>query len=64
MSIGENIKSKRLELGLSQRKLEKIAGVSSIWSYETNKKTPQLSVLMKIASALKCELSDLIYDKK
>lgn len=63
MSIGENIKKKRLELGISQKKLEKIAGVSGIWSYEANKKIPQLSVLIKIASALNCELDDLIYDK-
>ena len=64
MSIGENIKSKRIELGFSQDELASAAGVGDVWGYELNKITPSLSVLMKLSIALHCELGDLIYDKK
>ncbi len=64
MSIGENIKSKRIQLGLSQDELALAAGVGDVWGYELDKITPSLSVLMKLAMALHCELGDLIYDKK
>ncbi len=64
MSIGENIKKKRLELGLSQDELAEVAGTGDVCGYELNKITPSLSVLMKLCLALHCKLGDLIYNEE
>ncbi len=64
MSIGENIRKRRLELGLSQAELEKKAGVSNLCFRETEKTQSQLHILVKLAKALDCELGDLIKDEE
>lgn len=58
MSIGERIKSKRLELGLSQEALgkkcgwQKPAGQLRISSYESNSKRPPFESVLLLAKAL------------
>ena len=64
MSIGENIRKRRLVLGLSKTELKKKAGVCSITLWESGKQKPQIYVLVKLAKALDCELGDLIKDEE
>nr|WP_321153051.1 helix-turn-helix transcriptional regulator [uncultured Acetatifactor sp.] len=61
MSIGENIKKCRTEIGLSQKELGKKLGVSQamIAQYEKGKRIPKMETVSKIASALGVTLTEI-----
>jgi len=60
--VGNLIKEKRTELGLSHEQLAVRAGLdrSSISLYESNKRVPTISSAARVAMALEIKLSDLI----
>lgn len=62
MTIGENIKLKRKEQGITQEKLAKYIGKSlrTIQKYESNDITPNIQTLTKIAEALNISLNTLL----
>lgn len=62
MTIGEHIREKRKERGLSQKELGKKLGVSGsmIGQYETGQRKPRLEQLRRIASALAVEWTELV----
>lgn len=64
MSLGENIKTLRNELGLTQKKLSNSINVDQTYisELENNKKTPSLDTLKKLAKVLNVRVSDLIGD--
>lgn len=55
MTIGQRIKTRRKELGLTQKKLGELCGMadSAIRKYESDLITPKYNTLKKIAHALK-----------
>lgn len=61
MNISQNIRVYRKKAGLSQKELGEKLGVSQqhIAQYENGKRTPKLETIIKIASALDCEISDI-----
>lgn len=63
MSIGKNIKKRRNEIGLTQKQLAKMLGVSEpmISQYE-KKETLKLDTVKKIAKALNVQYIDLLDD--
>lgn len=62
MSIGENIKSRRNAMGMSQSELASAIGVSvpMICQIERGTKSPTLRLSVDIAKVLKCDLNDLV----
>ena len=66
MSIGDNIKERRINLNLTQKELATKCSVSesSIKYYETALRNPKKETLDKIAKALNCTYWDLIYPEK
>ena len=62
MSIGENIRTHRLEKGLSQAELAMRAriGTHKLEKFETNELIPSLQVILNLSSALDCPASELI----
>lgn len=62
MSIGENIKEKRLNMNMTQTELSKRVGVSlpMICQIERGTKTLSLGLAKAIADELQCELKDLV----
>lgn len=62
MSIGTNIKEKRLELGMTQKELAERVSVdqSMICQIERGTKAPSLPLGIEIAAALKCRIEDLV----
>jgi len=63
LSIAQNIKQKRKELGLSQDKLSKLADVAynTVVKIESGENSnPTIETLRKIAAALKVGVDDLI----
>lgn len=62
MSIGENIKIKRLAIGLSQNELAAAVGVKqpTIAQYERGSKVPSMILGRDIARILQCTLDDLV----
>lgn len=64
MTIGENIKRKRVELGLTQKELGKRCGMadSAIRRYESNRANPKPETIFKIASGLGVESEELLKD--
>ncbi len=64
MTIGENIKKRRLEKKLSQQKLGSLLGVSQamIAQYETGKRIPKIETIDKIAFALSVSRDDILLD--
>lgn len=65
MSIGSNIRSKRLELGLSQEVLADNLHISqaTLSNIESNKSIPDVILLQQIADALDTDLNSLIDSK-
>lgn len=61
MSIGANIREKRVLLGMTQVELAAMVGVkqSMIAQIERGTKTPSLPLGMQIAEALRCEIREL-----
>lgn len=63
MNLGERIKSRRAELGMTQRRLAELADMpqSAIAALETGQRKDVTGrVLRRIARALKCSADDLI----
>lgn len=62
--IGEEIRRRRQEQGLTIPQLAAIAGMSpsSISQIETGKRSPHSVSVMKLAAALECEVADLFPD--
>lgn len=65
MAIGDRIKERRKELGLTQEKLGEFSGVNpvQIRRYESNKQIPKISILQKIANALEIDFTELLKDQ-
>lgn len=62
MPTGSRIKEIRKQKGLTQKQLGEKCGMyeSQIRKYENGKANPKIETLQKIATALKCNLSDLM----
>lgn len=63
-TLGQNIRKLRKERGLTQEALAEAAlggNQSQLSRYENDVWTPSLDSLIRIAQALNCQLSDLIY---
>lgn len=62
MSIGENLKKIRNELGLSQKQVATIADINYITlsNIENNYQTPSLNVAVKIADALGLTIDEVV----
>nr|DAJ48702.1 MAG TPA: helix-turn-helix domain protein [Caudoviricetes sp.] len=62
MPTGAKIKEFRKQKGLTQKQLGDLCGMadSAIRRYENGKANPKIETLQKIATALKCNLSDLM----
>ena len=61
MTLGERIKETRKKYGLSQKELGKLIGVSGsmIGQYETEQRKPKIETIMRIATALDIEWTDI-----
>lgn len=64
MKIGDKIKSRRIELKMTQRALAKKLKIpySTLANYENNYREPNIETLNKIANALEVSTFDLIPD--
>ncbi len=62
MPTGTKIKEIRKQKGLTQKQLGDLCGIadSNIRKYENGKQNPKIETLLKIATALECDLSDLM----
>lgn len=62
MSIGKNIRTHRLEKGISQKELAMRSRISihKLEKFENNEAVPSLQVILNLSSALECPASDLI----
>ena len=62
MSVGTNIRRRRMALGLSQAYVAEQAGVSKpmIRQVERGTKNPSLQASAGIAKALQCKIEDLL----
>ena len=62
MTIGEKIKAKRLEKGLTQKALGELAGIAepTIRRYEAGKLNPKIETISKIANGLGVTPAELI----
>ncbi len=62
MTIGENIKNKRIEYDIDQQELARRIGVSKtlICTIEKGVKTPSLAVIISIADVLHCSVDELL----
>lgn len=66
MSIGERIKTIRKDNKLTQQELSSKIGISkqAVYNYENEKSTPNLTILNKIADALKTNINVLTNEKE
>ena len=64
--IGKNIKELRIAKSLTQDQLAEKLFVTrqTVSNYENGKSRPDIEIIEKIASALDCEITDIIYGKK
>lgn len=62
MSVGMNIREKRLALDMTQKELAEKVNVdqSMICQIERGTKAPSLPLSVEIAAALKCRIEDLV----
>lgn len=62
MSVGENIKARRMALGMTQENLANAVGLgrSMIAQIERGSKVPNLILGRDIAKVLQCDLNDLV----
>ncbi|WP_303820936.1 helix-turn-helix domain-containing protein [Ruminococcus flavefaciens] len=62
MTIGANIRNKRIQRDLSQNELAKLSGVSKpmISAIERDQRTPSVTVAQKIARTLRCTVDELL----
>lgn len=63
--LGERVRARRQELGLSQEQLSEKAGLDRTYvsSLESGRRNPAFSTLLKLASALEIDLSELFREK-
>lgn len=56
------LKTKRLNAGMTQTELAKIIGVDNqtIYFYESGYRFPRKDILLKLAEALECTVSDIL----
>lgn len=66
LKIGYNVRTIRIQRGISQKELARRAGVSQahISDIERNKRRAGISVLLKIMEALKCEAADIMKERQ
>lgn len=66
MNFGQNVKTRREELGLTQIQLADKVGVSDpmISQIERGTKAASVPLAISIAEALDCTLNDLVYGKR
>lgn len=62
MTLGENIRKKRLELDIEQQELAQRIGITKgmLCRIERNLQTPSVSVLVCIADTLHCSIDELL----
>jgi len=65
MSLGQNLAKFRKEKGLTQEDLVRLSGVaiSQIRRYETDKSSPSLDVIVKLANSLGISIDEMVFDK-
>ena len=65
MSMGDRIKERREQLGMTRDELADKIGVarSAIGNYETNYSVPKIDILYKLFDALKCDANYLYQDE-
>ena len=61
-SIGMRVKQRRLDLGLSQRELAKLAGTTAaaVSHIERGQRRPSAELLGRLAGALECSTDELV----
>lgn len=61
MNVGDNIRTRRLALGMTQADVARAVHVdqSLICQFERGSKVPTLPLALELAGALQCELEDL-----
>lgn len=66
MSVGQNIKSRRLMLEMTQKELAEKVHVdqSMICQIERGTKSPTLPLAVEIAAAMGCSLNDLVAERE
>lgn len=66
MSVGANIKERRVRLGMTQLQLADKVGVTSaaICQFERGVKNPSLQIGCEIAKALKCDIEELLEQQR
>ena len=62
MTIGENIRKKRLEYDIEQQELAKRVGINKtqLCNIERGRRRPSVDVIDKIASTLHCSVDELL----
>ena len=62
MTLGENIRSKRLEYDIEQQELAKRIGVNkaTVCGIEAGVKIPSVALLISIADVLHCSIDELL----
>lgn len=65
MTLGENIRRKRLEIDIEQQELAKRVGLTNamICLIEKNKRMPSVGILNRIANVLRCSIDELLERK-
>lgn len=65
MTLGENIRKKRLDLDIEQQELARRIGITKgmLCRIERNLQTPSVSVLVCIADTLRCSIDELLERK-
>ena len=65
MPTGNKIKEFRIKKGLTRKELGNLCGMadSAIRRYENGKANPKMETLQKIATALRCNISELLSDE-
>jgi len=63
--LGENVRKRRLAIGLSQEEFSDIAGVHRTYmsQLEQGLRNPTYTTLKKVAKALKCSVGELMGEK-
>ena len=66
LKIGYNVRTIRIQRGISQKELARRVGVSQahISDIERNKRRASISVLLKIMEALKCSPTDIMKERQ
>ena len=66
LKIGYNVRTIRIQKGISQKELARRVGVSQahISDIERNKRRASISVLLKIMEALKCSPTDIMKERQ